>query len=298
MGCSRGSCEMSLLRCAVILATVAFGASQGTVNSECQDEHCAVSHLQLQTALVGYPKLESFFVLAPGELQHCSQPLPVEDFSKPITEVLYEHPGEDAWCLMPELEAPGFRMACAMARKHKHMRSFAAFDYQRISWEGRTEPVGEGEGFSLDTQKEVVLPGGSSLMVRDYIDIWCVVNGYYNVSRAPALDDYEYLTHVSANLCFLSKQRVPDYNSLCLNDLLLHYLPHVNYINKKLMSEKPVVHLNQTDVDLMYRWAGVQCRMDNDHGGNCDVGYCAYRGCLDADGMTIKHTDKGECPPV
>ena len=51
-------------------------------------------------------------------------------------------------------------------------------------------------------------------MVRDYIDIWCVVNGYYNVSRAPALDDYEYLTHVSANLCFLSKQRVPDYNSL------------------------------------------------------------------------------------
>eukprot|EP00439_Symbiodinium_sp_Y106_P026326 s1471_g3.t1 len=261
MGCSRGSCEMSLLRFAVILASVACGASQGTVSSECQEK----PHL--------------------------------EDFSKPITEVLYEHPGEDAWCIMSDLEAPGFRMACAMARKHKRIRSFAAYENRRISWEGRSDPVGEGEGFSLETQKKVVLPGGSSLMVRDYIDIWCVVNGYYNVSRAPALDDYEYLTHVSANLCFLSKQRVPDYNSLSLNDLLLHYLPHVNYINKKLMSEKPVVHLNQTDVDLMYRWAGVQCRMDNDHGGNCDVGYCAYRGCLDADGMTVKHTDKGECPP-
>ena len=37
------------------------------------------------------------------------------------------------------------------------------------------------------------------------------------------------------------------------------------------MSEKPVVHLNQTDVDLMYRWAGVQCRMDNDHGGTSEL---------------------------
>ena len=62
MGCSRGSCEMSLLRFAVILASVACGASQGTVSSECQEK----PHL--------------------------------EDFSKPITEVLYEHPGEDAWC--------------------------------------------------------------------------------------------------------------------------------------------------------------------------------------------------------
>ena len=24
----------------------------------------------------------------------------VEDYAKPITEVLYEHPGEDAWCIL------------------------------------------------------------------------------------------------------------------------------------------------------------------------------------------------------
>ena len=103
-------------------------------------------------------------------------------------------------------------------------------------------------------------------MVRDYADIWCAINGYYNISRAAVLNDYEYLTHVSGNLCSLVKQRVPDYNNLSLNDMLLPVLPHINYINK-LLSDRPVVHLNQTDMDIMHTTAGVQCRMDNGHGG-------------------------------
>jgi len=290
---------MSFFRFAAIVATVACGTqSQGSVDSECQDEHCAVSHLQLHKALEFPPAVESFFALVPGELQHCQQPLPEEDYFKPITEVLYEHPGEDAWCILSKANgAFNFSLACAMARKHQYIRGYAEYDYQRVQFEGRTHPVGFGEAFHLNTQKEVVLPNNSSLMVRDYADIWCAINGYYNISRAAVLNDYEYLTHVSGNLCSLVKQRVPDYNNLSLNDMLLPVLPHINYINK-LLSDRPVVHLNQTDMDIMHTTAGVQCRMDNGHGGNCDVAYCAYRGCLDADGMTVKHTDKGECPLV
>mmetsp|Transcript_132070 Transcript_132070/g.313023 ORF Transcript_132070/g.313023 Transcript_132070/m.313023 type:complete len:294 (+) Transcript_132070:43-924(+) len=293
---------MSLLRVAVVFATVACGTqSKGSIDSECQDEHCAVSHLQLQTALVVPPAVESFFALAPGELQHCQEPPPEEDYAKPITEVLYEHPGEDAWCILSKATATGgfnFSLACAMARKHQYIRGYAEYDYQRVQFETKTAPQGVGEAFHLKSQKEVVLPSGSSLMVRDYTDIFCAINGYYNVSRAAVLNDYEYLTHVSGNLCSIAKQRVPDYTSLSLNDMILRVVPHMNYINKLLMSDNPVVHLNQTDVDIMYTTAGVQCRMDNDHGGNCDVAYCAYRGCLDADGMTVKQTDKGECPRV
>ncbi|CAE7214645.1 unnamed protein product, partial [Symbiodinium pilosum] len=118
----------------------------------------------------------------------------------------------------------------------------------------------------LEEQKKVVLPDGSTLMVRDYHDLFCTLNGYYNVSRVAAVNDYEFLTHVSAQFCSVRKQQVPNYNSLTLNDLVLHEDPHNDYINKLLMSSNPVVYLNQSDLDMFHTEAAVECRLDNDSG--------------------------------
>ena len=38
----------------------------------------------------------------------------VEDYFKPITEVLYEHPGEDAWCILSKVRANSKKPAIEM----------------------------------------------------------------------------------------------------------------------------------------------------------------------------------------
>ncbi|CAE7513719.1 unnamed protein product [Symbiodinium natans] len=207
---------------------------------------------------------------------------------KPITEILYEHPGEDTWCIIGK--AGNRSLACALARKHRDMRAYVEYNHQRAELAGQVA--------ALAQPRKVALPDGSTLKVRDYDDLFCMINGYYNMSREEALNDYEALTHMSEHFCSISKELVPDYNRLSLGYLVEESPAHARYIKSLLMSDRPVEHLNQSDIDVFRTEAAIQCRMDNDHGGNCDVAWCNYRGCLDADGVTVRQTDYGECPPV
>lgn len=143
--------------------------------------------------------------------------------------------------------------------------------------------------------KKVLLPEGTSYEsltnVRDYHDLFCALNGLFNVSRSAAVNDFDYLVQVSEHSCLALQSKVSNYFGLSINNLLSDALIEI------LTSDKPVVHLNQSFVDMFHREAAVQCRLGNDKGALCVGAYCALRGCMRPDGV-VGQTKHGECPPV
>lgn len=251
---------------------------------ECQDEASAVWQLQLQSALSENSE--------PPEPGICASPAP-EDYDKPISAVLEEFPGHDGWCIFGA--AADWCSTCAIGRKQKDMRPYA---------EGQIKTIETTEYKYLQTGKEpkkVLLPEGtlyeSLTNVRDYHDLFCALNGLFNVSRSAALNDFDYLVQVSEHSCLALQSKVWNYFGLSINNLLLDPYPLGDALIEILTSDKPVVHLNQSFVDMFHREAAVQCRLGNDKGALCVGAYCALRGCMRPDGV-VGQTKHGECPPV
>lgn len=251
---------------------------------ECQDEASAVWQLQLQSALSANSK--------PQEPGICASPAP-EDYDKPISAVLEEFPGHDGWCIFGA--AFEWLSSCAIGRKQKDMRPYS---------EGEMTITEVTEYKYLKTGKEpkkVLLPKGTSYEsltnVRDYHDLFCALNGFFNVSRSAALNDFDYLVQVSEHSCLALQSKVPNYFGLSINNLLLDPYPLSDALLEILTNDKPVVYLNQSFVDMFHSEAAVQCRLGNDKGALCVISYCALRGCMQSDGVVgqIKH---GECSPV
>lgn len=251
---------------------------------ECQDEASAVWQLQLQSALSENSE--------PPEPGICASPAP-EDYDKPISAVLEEFPGHDGWCIFGG--AADWCSTCAIGRKQKDMRPYA---------EGQIKTIETTEYKYLQTGKEpkkVLLPEGtlyeSLTNVRDYHDLFCALNGLFNVSRSAALNDFDYLVQVSEHSCLALQSKVWNYFGLFINNLLLDPYPLGDALIEILTSDKPVVHLNQSFVDMFHYEAAVQCRLGNDKGALCVISYCALRGCMAPDGV-VGQTKHGECPPV
>ena len=170
--------------------------------------------------------------------------------------------------------------------------------------EGQIKTIETTEYKYLQTGKEpkkVLLPEGtlyeSLTNVRDYHDLFCALNGLFNVSRSAALNDFDYLVQVSEHSCLALQSKGWNYFGLSINNLLLDPYPLGDALIEILTSDKPVVHLNQSFVDMFHYEAAVQCRLGNDKGALCVISYCALRGCMAPDGV-VGQTKHGECPPV
>ena len=216
-----------------------------------------------------------------------------EDFDKPISAVLDKYPGRDGWCIFGA--AADWCSTCAIGREEKAMRPYA---------EHQAKITTTTEYKYLQTGKEpkkVLLPEGTSYKsltnVRDYHDLFCALNGLFNVSRSAALDDFEYLEQVSEERCLSVQSKVWNYFGLSINTLLWDPYPLSDALIEILTSDKPVVHLNQSFVDMFHYEAAVQCRLGDDQGALCVMAYCALRGCMGPDGA-VGQTKHGECPPV
>jgi len=190
----------------------------------------------------------------PPEPGICASPAP-EDYDKPISAVLEEFPGHDGWCIFGA--AADWCSTCTIGRKQKDMRPYA---------EGQINTTQTTEYKYLQTGKEpkkVLLPEGTSYEsltnVRDYHDLFCALNGFFNVSRSAALNDFNYLVQVSEHSCLALQSKVWNYFGLSINNLLLDPYPLSDALIEILTSDKPVVHLNQSFVDMFHYEAAVQC---------------------------------------
>mmetsp|Transcript_1334 Transcript_1334/g.2445 ORF Transcript_1334/g.2445 Transcript_1334/m.2445 type:complete len:267 (+) Transcript_1334:59-859(+) len=265
---------------AVFLAFVFFSLA---LSFECsdEDEPAAVSHLQVQSALVNESLVEA------GVCGH----LPPEDYDKPIGKVLEAHPGEDGWCLFGA--AAGWASSCAVGRRARQMRPYAIAQHDSIEEQAYLPEV--------PRPKKITFPAGApfeSLIVRDYHDLFCAMTGLYdNVERSRVIDDYDYLVQVSENACRKLQTKVWNYYGLSMNTLLSDPVELSDKLMEVLTNENPVEHLNQSFVDMFNLQASVECRLGNDEGALCVVAYCALRGCMLPDGK-VGQVDHGECPPV
>ena len=93
--------------------------------------------------------------------------------------------------------------------------------------------------------KKVLLPEGTSYEsltnVRDYHDLFCALNDFFNVSRSAALNDFNYLVQVSEHSCLALQSKVWNYFGLSINNLLLDPYPLSDALIEILTSDKPVI---------------------------------------------------------
>mmetsp|Transcript_105641 Transcript_105641/g.251893 ORF Transcript_105641/g.251893 Transcript_105641/m.251893 type:complete len:281 (+) Transcript_105641:74-916(+) len=215
-------------------------------------------------------------------------PLGKEVMERPISELLEKHPGEDGWCLFGALGTWVSR--CAACRRKEDCRSFAA-SFQKVY------------DFIIprtNTTTTLRLPDGRSLALRDkhypLDDMYCWVNGWYDLDREAAVNNYTYLSEVSAAACRSLEQTVPNYSGISMQ-MMYDESDIDNRQILNMVSKNADGNVSQAIVDGMRLHAATKCLMSGGRGGLCDIANCAMRGCrLNSD--TLGYHAFGDCPPV
>mmetsp|Transcript_133119 Transcript_133119/g.188065 ORF Transcript_133119/g.188065 Transcript_133119/m.188065 type:complete len:282 (+) Transcript_133119:64-909(+) len=216
-------------------------------------------------------------------------PLGPEELETPISELLAKHPGEDGWCLFGA--AGTWTSKCAVCRRKEACRSFAA----------SFQPVYDFFIPLSNKSATLRLPDGRSLAIRDphypLDDLYCWVNGWYDLDREAAVNNYTYLSEVSAAACRSLEQAVPNYSGISMQMMYDESDDDGAELKKMVFSKNPVNDVSQALVDGMRLHAAAKCLMGGGHGGLCDIANCAMRGCrLNSD--TLGYHALGNCPPV
>ncbi|CAJ1343748.1 unnamed protein product [Effrenium voratum] len=129
---------------------------------------------------------------------------------RPIREVLQEHPGKDGWCVYGAVG--DWISMCAKAREARDYRIFG--DY-----------IASNEEFLHLPAKRYtyVLPDGAKVTSRDFLypldDIYCLVNGWYDLPRDKAANDREYVERMSRKTCQQLQAEVPNFENLSFQEI-------------------------------------------------------------------------------
>jgi len=272
---------------AALPALAEFAAPQ-----ECEEGVCHISHLQLQVS--GIPNATNWAAL--GGV--CLAELPEEYQTQPVSDVLQkqEWKEKDGWCVFGAVDQ--WISGCAACRKLRDMHPYFEV-YQKET----AVPI-----FKNATPKTLRFPDGSLLTVRDYtypmVDMYCYLNGYYDMDRKKLVNDYEYLEKISEAQCASVEWQNSD---LSMQGMFSQYL-HESDILALLMAEKGISDVNQSLVDSLESHFVMKCLLGRGHGAICDIPECAWRGCVThvsrLDGTTnvtetiVKYTALNECPEV
>ncbi|CAE7447040.1 unnamed protein product [Symbiodinium sp. CCMP2456] len=195
--------------------------------------------------------------------------------------------GEDGWCLFGALGT--WTRDCAVCRRKEDCRPFAA------SFESVYDLIIP----RYNTSTTLRLPDGRSLAIRDkhypLDDVYCWVNGWYDLDREAAVNNYTYLSEVSAAACRSLEQAVPNYRGISMQ-MMFDENDHDSAQLAKMMASE-VGNVSQAIVDGMRLHAAAKCLMSGGRGGLCDIANCAMRGCrLNSD--TLGYHALRNCPPV
>ncbi|CAK9057387.1 unnamed protein product [Durusdinium trenchii] len=250
---------------------------------ECDDDSCHISHLQLQVA-VGVPNATNWTAL--GGV--CVAELPEEYQTQPISDVLEKHPEEDGWCVFGAVDP--WISGCAACHKLRDMQP-----YFEVYTQETAVPIKADA-----TPKTLRFPNGSLLTIRDYtypiVDIYCYLNGYYDMPRKRLVKDYDYVEKISEAQCASVEWQNSD---LSMQGMFAQYL-HESEILASLMTEKGISDVNQSLVNSIQSHFVVKCLLGRGHGAICDIPECSWRGCVSRAGgeVIVKYTSLGECPEL
>ncbi|CAK9080328.1 Histone-lysine N-methyltransferase EHMT1 [Durusdinium trenchii] len=249
---------------------------------ECDDD-CHMSHLQLQVA-VGVANATNWAAL--GGV--CMADLPKEYLRQPILDVLRKHPEEDGWCVFGAVDP--CISACAACHKLRDVRP-----YFEVYKQESAVPIKKNA-----TPKTLRFPNGSLLTIRDYVDpivdIYCHLNGYYDMPRQKLVNDYDYVEKISEAQCASVEWQTSDLSMQRLHDKYYHEAD----ILAGLMAETGISDVNQSLVDSLQAHFVVKCLLGRGKGALCDIPECAWRGCVSHAGseVIVKYTSLGECPEL
>eukprot|EP00437_Effrenium_voratum_P015560 CAMPEP_0181444904 /NCGR_PEP_ID=MMETSP1110-20121109/25314_1 /TAXON_ID=174948 /ORGANISM="Symbiodinium sp., Strain CCMP421" /LENGTH=268 /DNA_ID=CAMNT_0023568935 /DNA_START=37 /DNA_END=843 /DNA_ORIENTATION=+ len=254
-----------------------------TAASDCEEGLCPVSHLQVQSAV--HRTADS---TDRAELERqgiCKAQLTAEEIRTPILQLMAGSPKQDGWCLYGILGP--WASVCAQARKEQNVRLY-------------TELMHQSRSENLHAQKRLEFSDGRALSIRDREnaedDIYCFANGYYNLSRAEVVGDYQALEEASRHSCSKLAAEFPNYESLSLADLMK---ASTEDAISTLMSDLEPAAVDSSMLQSMRLQAAVRCLLSSGSAGPamCDVAYCARRGCLNEQNQ-VGYTVLGECPDV
>ena len=252
-----------------------------------------MSHLQLQ--VTGIPNATNWAAL--GGV--CLAELPEEYQTRPVSDVLQKHEWKekDGWCVFGAVDP--WISGCAACRKLRDMQPY----FEVYQQEFAAVPI-----LKNATPKTLRFPDGSLLTVRDYVypmvDIYCYLNGYFDMDRKKLVHDYDYVEKVSEAQCANVEWQNSDLSMQGMNSQYLHETE----ILALLMAEKGISDVNQSLVDSLQAHFVMKCLLGRGLGAICDIPECAWRGCItrvsrtdgtkDATETIVKYTDLNECPKL
>ncbi|CAJ1457596.1 unnamed protein product [Effrenium voratum] len=148
-----------------------------------------------------------------------------------------------------------------------------------------------------------VLPDGAKVTSRDFLypldDIYCLVNGWYDLPRDKAANDREYVERMSRKTCQQLQAEVPNFENLSFQDLLVNF-EDSDYLQKMFWNNESSGLVPEWIVKQMRRHAAVKCLLNGgtkeEPGGTgamCDISNCAVRACKDERGFLQYGSD---CP--
>mmetsp|Transcript_104706 Transcript_104706/g.249314 ORF Transcript_104706/g.249314 Transcript_104706/m.249314 type:complete len:265 (+) Transcript_104706:47-841(+) len=222
--------------------------------------------------------------------QKCLETLTWQSFRQPIRQTLAHYPGEDGYCIY----APVGRMAdCAVARSTGNLSDF-------------TRPLHESDKESLKHTSAApavtfVAPDGSSLRTRDrqfpMDDLYCFVNGWYQLPREQAANNYSFLEQVSREYCAHMAKKVPGFHERSMADWVRQLAEDEAWLEAAMKSGQEEVQLPKNIVAGIEAHGATKCLLEGEQGGAlCDIAHCAARGAV-VDGLVL-YSSQGEVPEV
>ena len=135
------------------------------------------------------------------------------------------------------------------------------------------------------TSKILVLPDGSTLTIRDHSypqdDLYCFINGWYQLDRVRTANDYADVEEVSQTSCNALQARAPNYDNVSMDTMnAAAGGVAVEQLLELLSDSDSEGEVQQSTLDGLRVLAAGKCLMSN-MGPVCDITNCARRGCLD-----------------
>ncbi|CAJ1405553.1 unnamed protein product [Effrenium voratum] len=179
----------------------------------------------------------------------CDKTLPLEDLVRPIQQVLQEHPEEDGWCYFGSGGA--FLQEGAAARQKGTCRRFL---------ELTKEVYNQTLNLPIDVPKTLLFADGSRVTIRDHAypldDVYCYVNGWYDLPRQKLISDFDYVVHISEEFC---KGLLPSYPNLTFANYLEETQVDSVALLEDVWHKGPTVYVNQSVVEGMRQHAAAKC---------------------------------------
>jgi hypothetical protein len=115
-------------------------------------------------------------------------------------------------------------------------------------------------------------------------DVICTANGFYDIPRERAINDFDYVSAMSDKHCKWLSEQIPDFDNITMDWLNIEERKDdlaVASLWRGNPSTDDKMRLKNLKFNALKHEA-VKCLLG---GVGCDINFCARRGCIGADGV-------------